>query len=545
MAVKDTSSYVINAITDSFNSVLFSTSIPSPVIESLILLTLYTFIIVSSVYATIHKPSYIEFAETRFDDDTVTSQDDVIASTLRGRSSFEIFMIICGSIISVGLMVYIVVNTYEPIVFYKSLEVIFILGLRILNVQDLTWTRYRLIVSNRPSITITRIDPNVADPNPFGLDFDIRWLDLLPTTLLVYYLSKYFSYNWIIGNLITTLHIIYAFHNAFKFRATKFIPPLYQFKYIFGIYGVFILSMIYKRTFFIPTLNLPSTAASLKILIPISDTHKVMDPTRSKYAYTFREAANLKGPILLISLCLKFDMYNYYKNQPADIKFSKLYVLFKMKKVYSSIVMISFLGGNLYMFNKWYYNPILEIGLCGVIHAIALIRGELYELWKFNDDVVPVRLSDVKEDVKEDVEEDVEEIVEDIDVADVEEILKEIMIVEEEDESDDDDYLINSEDEKLEQVDLRIDKVEFKRYQTKDYDSDDDRELNMYRKRVVIYVFEEGDDEEDEKDDTYEAEPLDEEDDELSDESDYFDEDLRILREDLKKDPVEWYGDDE
>ncbi|KAK6462714.1 signal peptide peptidase-domain-containing protein [Scheffersomyces coipomensis] len=551
--ITETTEYYLSHISTSITNGLYSTSIPPAFINGLFIIVLSTFIISIGSISTITKPKFIKDSQSKFDQD---DDDHIIANKFQYESLFEInstdnsiynklqiiVIPIMASISLVGLnylirnfdieninyYLYQYVFVISPFIIYKAMEILFILSVRVLHIDESLLPRFRLTLSEDPSFPLGFIEHfkqsskpsihqyihteklSIIEPTPTNgksLVFDLRGIYITPVTALLYALFLKFNHNWIVNDVIAISYSIYSINSLFG--SPLILVELKKFKYLFLLLG---LLFIYDIYFVFFSTIMETVATSIKIPI------KILIPSHIPDKFSILGLGDIILPGLLITLCLKFDTYNHYTNAPQST-YSKLFVIYGMSKIYFITTLISYnIGLIITLINLHYFKvgqpALLYLVPCMIINiiSVALYRGEFSDLWEFNDGFS--KYSPVKDEVSDNEEE------EDID------------------------YDIGSEDEELEEYDAWVDKVEIKRYQVEDYDSEE-TELDEYRSR---FDFEE---EEEEQDDTYVIGGEDEDDDEEEEEEDVEDEqgdvsdilqELKYIKEDVAYEPVEWYS---
>jgi minor histocompatibility antigen H13 len=401
-----------------------------------------------------------------------------------------------------------------PIMIYTAVNYLLVAGGRRLRVD---WSRFRLILVKDNSLPLGYIESNidqekirnhfedcidiikptkVIESPKFNYVFDLKPVVCVPLTV---FLSGLFcSYNptfsdrntnWIVSNMVAFCFTISGI-NQLQFGRFKLIFALLSALFFYDIYFVFATEIMVTVA---TGLNIP-----IKFIFP-----KSLDTPQE---FILIGLGDLVIPGVFLSLCLRFDHYNYYIKTRASF-----HHLTTVPKPYFTTGLISYCSGLLLTsialhISKsgqpalLYIVPLLFVG----IGCQAWKRGEVEELWKFNDDLETKSKSHGNTSKIDDDEED-----------------------------EDDDY----EQECNDSYDEWEDRVELKRQQM-EHDTDEDDE--------VVYQFLSSDDDDDTfvigDDDDEEEDDNEEDDDDIV----AIDEEINIhtLKQDLSQPVQEWYDDD-
>ncbi|CAI5760697.1 unnamed protein product [Candida verbasci] len=276
--------------------------------------------------------------------------------------------------------------------------------------------------------------------------FNVLPLLTLPVSLGLTYYNFYYNSNgknWIISNLLSFSYIITSFKQIKvpQFKISVLLLSLLFFYDVYFVFGSKIMLTVAQG------IEIP-----IKLMIPrIGSTDN---------QFSILGLGDIILPGTLVSLCLRFDQYNFYKNH-KDLafhhvrRFSKPYFIVSLL---SYAIGLAITWGVLLVFKHGqpallYLVPSLIIGVFGT----ALNRGELKELWNYSELISEYKKDKTYTEESDDEEEDPdyipienEEIEIDLDEEDYDDNTYIITIDERDDyddESEEDDYDDESEED--------------------------------------------------------------------------------------------------
>ncbi|KAG7661911.1 uncharacterized protein J8A68_004578 [[Candida] subhashii] len=529
----------------------------------IIILTLSLSSIIIASYTTLAKPR--NALDPRIDKDTNPNYDPTDMDNCRFYimnkldlliyDQISLSMVICMPFIGSGMLIllYFLLRNFEdlnywlnwyilsisPMMIYFSLSSIFVLTVRKLShslfgKNSLKFMkRYRICVIEdqddyplgqleflhdeiKPkdrnqfkkyvqSENLTILEPTSIEliPDTYNTNWiiDSKFLILFPISLLITGIFYYFPNNPFILNFLSLNYIVSSISqlrlNRFKLA---FLLLLGLFVYdIYFVFGTEIMESVATQ------ITIP-----IKLLIPRFDS-----------TFSILGLGDIIIPGTLISLCLRFDLYNYHKSNPGLAfhhlnSFPKPYFIisnisYAIGLIITLIVLNVFKAGQPALL---YLVPSLLVGIIGT----SIKRKEFTQLWQFTEDISEF-IPDKKEKEPRDFN------------------LNEDDDNEDEDDEDDEFQVDENEIEQLDEMDDWIDRVELKR---KEFGSDFDTDIDDF---IHDNLYNEEDD------DTFviagasTAEyPEEHDDDDGEDEDDSI---VRILVNDLRSEPKEWYSEEE
>ncbi|CCG25324.1 hypothetical protein CORT_0H02130 [Candida orthopsilosis Co 90-125] len=334
---------------------------------------------------------------------------------------------------------------------------------------------------------ITIFGETDLDSNAFEFDgvFDLKLLLLLPASLLIGYGFYKNCASWKWSNFVAFNFVISSFS---QFQLTNF-------KLAYGL----LLGLFFYDIYFVFGTEIMITVAT-KMDVPM----KLSVPKLYESGLSILGLGDIVIPGLLCSLCLRFDVVNYYKkntNEPFHHLTKYRTPYFTISLIFYSIgILATLVALNVYKVGQpalLYIVPSLLIGVSGYSYA----KGEFDQLWSFSDSLKPF-----DEESGADSDDDEEFVPEDID----------------------------------DELDEFIAKVERKRAQNELSETDiDDLYIEDDDDTFVIEVGGGEEDSEEDSDDDLDTGNSDE------DAVWEFREDLSLLIRDLNDEPREWYTSDE
>lgn len=379
--------------------------------------------------------------------------------------------------------------------------------------------------------------------------FDAKPLIVVPLTVLSIYSFYRFnpvlntsynigavSANWLIINLISLNLAVFGI-KAMALSNFRVGAILLAGLFVYDIYFVFGTPVMVAVA---TGLDIP-----IKILIPRKPVYDLSLLNQAEFSTFHNIPTSLLGlgdivlPGALIALTLRFDLHRHYNMHKSQ----SYHHLRAFRKPYFTAAVFSYAVGlvattsSLYLSDKGqpallYLVPSLFLGIFG----LAFVRGEVDELWAYNEEI-----PEYKENSEEEKDE-IEEVGEGFTVTGPSTMEFEL----EEDEELDTDYSASDIDESYDEWEAKIEEHRSFLDETDEDEDEEDEEETADGDVFVRYEFQETDDDRD--DDTFMVE-IDsdleselERDMEADLESDEMSEsEIDVLKTDTKSAPVQWY----